>query len=381
MAAGTGSGLSSPVPDLTSTFRTAYRDAMMALLGIVSQGNARYNYDRTGTPLAVGAPVLRNYGANEYEIYGQDSWKAKSNLTLIFGLRYSLFSPPFEANGNQVAPSISLGKWFDLRYQNMIKGIPSNAAPRISVDLAGPANGKAGFYDWDRNNLAPRFAFSWSPGGGGALSKLTGGAGNFVVRGGFSVAYDRIGAGLAQTFDAGGSFGLSTALTNASSSLTEITSPRFTGLNTLPSSLLLPAPPAGFPQTPPNVFAITSSIDDTVRTPYHMLTNFSLQRQLPRGFTVEAAYIGRLARKLLTNDDLSMPTDLFDTASGMDYFGAATKLAQYVDSKTPTAAIPKIAFWENVFPGTGHLHPDGDSGRLQQVHDLRTRLHARSLRP
>src|SRR5262249_53667835 len=250
-----------------------YRDAMMALLGIVSQGNARYNYDRSGKALAVGAPVLRTYGADEYEMYFQDAWKAKSNLTLTLGLRYSLFSPPFEVNGNQVSPNISLNDWFNTRYQNMINGVPSNAAPKISIDLAGPANGKKGFYNWDKHNFAPRLAFAWSPNADGALRKFTGEPGEFVVRGGFGIAFDRVGAGLANSFDQGGSFGLSTALTNASSTLTEVTSPRFSDLNVIAPSLLLAAPPGGFPQTPPPVFAITQSFDDSIRTPYHMLMN------------------------------------------------------------------------------------------------------------
>jgi hypothetical protein len=346
---GTGAGLRPA--DLSSTFRTAYQDAMMALLGIVSQGTVTYNYDRTGKALALGAPVLRNFGANEYEMYVQDGWKATSNLTVTIGVRYGLFSPPFETNGNQVVPTPSLGEWFGTRLSNMLKGIPSNAAPRVSVALGGPANGKKGYYDWDKNNFAPRVSFAWTPGGEGLLRKFSGGSGNLVIRGGFGVAYDRIGAGLANTFDQQGSIGLSTRLVNPSSSLTEITAPRFTGFYNIPSSVILPAPPAGFPQEAPSTFAITSSIDDAVRTPYHMLMNLSVQRQLPHGFTLEAAYVGRLARKLLLSDDLAMPINLIDPASNMDYFHAATALAQAAFANSPVSSIQKIPFWENIFPG------------------------------
>ena len=84
--------------------------AMAALLGLVDQGTAIYNYDKSGTALGVGAPVKRDFGAREYETYGQDSWRVKPNLTLTLGLRYSLYSPPYEKHGNQVAPACGLSE-------------------------------------------------------------------------------------------------------------------------------------------------------------------------------------------------------------------------------------------------------------------------------
>ncbi len=49
--------------------------------------------------------------------------------------------------------------------------------------------------------------------------------------------------------------GLSTQITNASGVLTASTSPRFTGLNSLPSQLLAAAPPVDSPQTAPQISA------------------------------------------------------------------------------------------------------------------------------
>src|SRR2546423_1829931 len=322
--------------------------AMAALLGLVTQGTAIYNYDHTGKALLVGAPVKRDFAASEHEFYAQDSWRVKQNLTLTLGLRYSLYSPPYEKNGNQVRPSFSLGEWFQLRGRNAAQGIPSNAAPRITFDLAGPANGKKGFYDWDKNNFAPRFAFAYSPDfKTGFISKLTGGPGNTSIRGGYGIVYDRIGASLATSFDRTNAFGLSTRLTNSSGILTVATSPRFTGLNTIPPSILLPDPGTGFPATPGADFAITAAIDDTIRTPYSEQMDFSVQRQLPHNFTVEAAYIGRLGKHILVNNDLAMPITLVDKDSGMDYFSAANLLLNF----SSIGSVPKIPFWENIFPG------------------------------
>ncbi|MGH9841678.1 MAG: carboxypeptidase regulatory-like domain-containing protein [Blastocatellia bacterium] len=372
-----GSGSELRPADLSLANATAYSNAMVAALGIVTQGTARYNYNRDLKALSVGEPVNRVFAANEYEFYAQDAWRLKSNLMVNFGLRYGLYSPPWEVHGNQVAPNIQLGDWFNLRGANAAQGIPSNAAPAISFDLAGPANGKRGFYGWDKNNFAPRVSFAYSPGfSEGWVARLTGGPGKTSIRGGFNIAYDRIGSALAVTFDTFGSFGLSTVLSNPSSSLSSLTAPRLTSLNTIPSSLLLPAPPIGFPvKYPSGAFAISSGgLDDAIRTPYSMSFNFSIQRELPKNFTFEAAYVGRESRKLLIQSDLSIPVNLRDPASNTTYFQAAQQLI--AANGTPILQVGKIPFWENIFPGLTataqtiddrYYRPSGLAGRFFQL--------------
>ncbi|HVG31028.1 MAG TPA: TonB-dependent receptor [Pyrinomonadaceae bacterium] len=320
-------------------------EALVSLLGLVTYANAVYNYDRTGKALAPGTPVVRDFGASEYEVYGQDSWRVRPNLTISYGLRYSLYSPPYEKNGNQVAPSIRLGDWFEQRRRLMEAGRPASEAPRISFDLAGPVNGRRGFYDWDKNNFAPRLAFAYSPNfRGGWLSKLVGSEGTTAIRGGYSIVYDRVGASLATGFDANNAFGLSNQFEPALTSIT--TAPRFTGLNSLPSTLP-PDPGTGFPATPPNLGQSNAAIDDTLTTPYSEQINFSVQRQLPKNFTLEVAYVGRLGHNLLVNDDVAMPLNLRDVKSGMDYYTAINQLIDF-----PTlASVRAIPFWENIFPG------------------------------
>src|SRR5262249_40503326 len=97
--------------------------------------------------------------------------------------------------------------------------------------------------------------------------------------------------------------------------------------------------------------AITAGIDDKLKTPYSQTINFSISRELPNNFAVEVAYVGRLGRHILINSDLAMPLNLFDPASKMDYFTAASMLARLDFAKTPVAQVPKIPFWENLFPG------------------------------
>lgn len=346
-----GTGVDLQPSDISGD-ETAFRLAMVAELGLFTRALASYNYDRNGEVLPSGSPVRRLFGASEYEPYVQDSWRIKSNVTLTYGLRYSLASPPYELHGEQVAPSFSLDQWFRKRGTNGAMGIPSNASPPVSIDLAGPANGRKGYYNWDKRNFEPRIAIAYSP---RVLPKLFGGAGKTSLRAGVGLFYDHIGSALAATFDAKGSFGLSTLLTNPSGVLSATTAPRFTSFANLPTQLLPPAPPGGFPATPPRAgqpgsFAITYSIDDAIRTPYSTDLNASLQRQFKDDVLLSLSYVGKISRHLLAPIDLAMPVNLADPASGDNYFSAATKLVHLADQKTPVASVPSLPYWENLYP-------------------------------
>ena len=347
------------VPAVAPSFASGYGDPWLTLLGVISQPTANYNYDREGNPLPPGEPVRRKYAADEYEFYVQDSWRVKPNFTVTGGVRYSLYSPPWEVNGLQVAPTISLGGWFDTRVANMQAGIPDNALPPLQLDLAGPANNRKGFYDWDKNNFGPRIAMAWTPSASGGFLKMLTGNDQMVIRGGYSLLYDRVGFALATIFDQSSSFGMSTQLP-ASFGTSDETVPgaRFVDLTTLPSTLPAP-PPGGFPTTPPlGDVAIYSSLDDTITTPYHHVFNAVVGRELSQNFAIEAAYVGRRGRDLLIRRDLALPLNLTDAKSGVDYFTAARlSIEAYENAGISSSAaanfanLPSIPYWENLFPG------------------------------
>jgi len=131
-------------PAVDEGFDNSYDFPLLTMMGLITQLDASYNFTRDGQVLPEGAPVTRRWGADEFEFYGQDSFRVRPNLTVTYGLRWSLYSPPWETNGTQVSPNMSLGKWFDERRHNMEQGIGSQADPVISFDLAGPANGRSG---------------------------------------------------------------------------------------------------------------------------------------------------------------------------------------------------------------------------------------------
>jgi hypothetical protein len=336
------------LPAVAAANQAGYADAWLNILGVLSQATQRANYNKDGTPQAPGTAVSREIASDEYEWYIQDAWQLRPNLTITAGLRYSLYSPPYEVDGLQVAPTVSMGQWFDQRVANMNAGIPSNASEIISFDLAGPKNGKPGFYPWDKNNFAPRLAVAWTP------------QDRLVVRGGYSKVFDRVGVGLATNFDEGFAFGMSTTISSPFGAAYE-TNPaaRFVNTTTMPSTM--PAAPAGgFPQTPPRrAGIITQSIDDTLVTPSAHMTSAIVGYDLSRNFTMEVGYVGRFGRDMLIRRDLAMPLNLVDPASRTDYFTAAQTIIRAAQAAGITsgsaagayAGLPAVAYWENIFPG------------------------------
>jgi hypothetical protein len=353
------SPLCSQLPAVASAGQAGYADSWINILGVITQSTQRANYNIDGTPQAPGSAVAREIASDEYEFYFQDSWQLRSNLTLTAGVRYGLFSPPYEVNGLQVAPTISMGEWFDQRVANMAQGIPSNRSPLVTFDLAGQANNRPGFYAWDKNNFAPRVSVAWSPTASGGFLRTLTGDGALVVRGGYTKVFDRVGLGLATNFDEGFSFGMSTTINSPFGAPTEEDPrSRFVSTTTLPHHLPA-APPGGFPQTPPRrAGVITTSIDDTLTTPSAHMLNAVVGRELGRNWSMEAGYLGRFGRDLLTRRDIAMPLNLVDTRSGMDYFTAAQAIITAAQSRGITGSssvaqyqtLPNLPYWENLFP-------------------------------
>jgi hypothetical protein len=355
--AGTGSSLDPAAfgfPAVDSSFKTAYNSAIADSTGLITHAVEFLNYGVSGnnlTPLAAGTLTTRHYLSNEFEYYLQDSWKVKRNLTLTFGLRHSLLQVPYERNGQEVSPTTSVGKWFDTRAAQMVQG--QTYATPISFGPAGRANGKPGLWNMDKLDIAPRFAFAYSPShDGGLLGKLVGSRANSTsIRGGFGVYFDHFGEGIMNSFDAHGSFGLSTQAENGVDQHVD-TAPRFVDPQTIPTSIIpLPSSSGSFPVTPGNGVAISYGMDNRLHTPYAYGLDLAISRELPKGLIVEAAYTGRLAHRLLQQLDLAMPLDLVDPKGGGDYFAAATQMTKLADAGTPVASVPVIPYWEHMFPG------------------------------
>lgn len=330
--------------------RNAIVRALMAVYGTVPQISANFLFDRSGKALPVGTSQARKFAANEYEVYGQDSWRFRQNLTLTLGLRYSYSTPPWETGGLEVTPTANIRDFIKQRVEAMAAGVPNNKLPLLAFDLAGRGNNRQSFFPPDRNNFAPRVAFAYSPNfDTGFLKTIFGGPSRSSLRGGFSTAYNHLGGAFVVSADLSGAFGLSTPRINQSGVLNYSTSPRFTGLGSLPA-FPFSIPTGGFPTTPAgDTSNLGFVVDNTLRTPYVMQYNLSWQRDLGHNFTVEAAYVGTLGRKLLAKADISAPLIHFrDPASGQTYAQAVQALEPFIRNGTAASGIPSQPFFQNI---------------------------------
>jgi hypothetical protein len=355
------------------------RGSLAALIGRLSQYGANINYGPDGKLLAPGTGVGRVFKTQEYEFYGQDSWRMKPNLTLTYGLRYSTSTPIYEANGVQVKPTMSLSDFFDQRVTGAKTGKPFNGL--ISVDLAGKANGKDGYYPQDWNNFAPSVAVAWSPNFRGGLLKTIFGENKTTVRGGFRMTYDRMGSALAVAFDLNSTLGFTSANTIAANTynVSSRLAPLFTGFGQNVRALpgLTIAPDLKFPlQTPADeAQRIEQSLDDKLTTPYNYSWNVTVGREFARGYSLEVSYVGRLGRSLLLSRDVAHFNNLTDPKSGVDFYTAMRQLIGHRISNTPITSVQNVAYFENLFPNlAGNYTVLGQTQRLTATQAAYRRL-------
>ncbi len=346
----TGLELRTPVTDLSKSFNNSYSEAVLAVMGGVTQVNAQYNYDLDGNALQIGAPQTRKFAANEYEFYAQDTWNVTRGLTVTAGLRWSLTPPVYEQQGYQTTIIPSLGDWFEKRGALAAAGLSQADAGGLSFVRKSDQGGRD-LYPFHKKNLAPRLAIAYTPRAESGWRKwLFGGEGKTTFRAGAGILYDVYGQGIIRSFDTQ-QLGFSSMLQNPSGILTLAQTPRYTSFDAFPSALIVAPSAPGFPQVPPpESFSIAHAIDDKLKPPYSINLNFSIGREFSHGIFVEGSYVGRLSRRLLTSVDVATPTNLTDPSSGQTYFQAAQAIIQQARADTPVENVAPQPFWEHMFP-------------------------------
>jgi len=363
---GAGASLSTPIqtfaiansiPSFTSADRAAVQNAVSALIGRYSQYTANFTFDADGSLLNAGTPTDRTFATQEYEPYVQDIWKFRPSLTFTFGLRYSLSRPIYEVNGFEMKSNIPLGEFFQQRVDAAAQGKVVNTS--ITFDRSGPANGKPPLYDWDKNNFQPRVAVAWSPSfKTGFLSKVFGANNESQFRGGFGITNDQYGSALAVNFDLNNAVGFVSSFTTPANTYctnnVACLAPAFTTLGQdvrgLPN-VIIPAR-LNFPNLQPadNSRRIETSLDSGLVAPINYSWNFTYERQLPKGFFIQASYIGRYANNLIAQRDTMALNNLVDPKSGMDWYTAAGQLEILRTQGVPYTSVAQIPYFANLFP-------------------------------
>jgi hypothetical protein len=357
-AGGAGTILSDTVSDfspIADGFESTVQNAVTALIGRFSQYTARFTFDHSGALQDLGTATDRTFATQEYDGYMQDTWKMTPNLTLTYGLRYSLSRPVYETKGFEVKPNIPLTDYFNQRVASAAQGVPFNDP--ITVDLSGPANNRSPLYRWDKNNFQPRVALAWSPGfKSGFLSRIFGANHESVLRGGFGITNDYYGNQLAVNFDLNNQLGFSSQTTISANTfnVSSRPAPLFLGFGqdvrslpqiTLPGTLTFPQ------QKPANDSRrIESTLDEKLVAPINYSWNATFERQLPHGLVLQASYVGRLGRNLLAQRDIMALNNLKDPKSGMDWYTAAGILENLRAQGTPISSVAQIPWFANYLP-------------------------------
>jgi hypothetical protein len=348
--------------DLGNGFANSYEIAYATLVGTVPESTQRYNYSVTGSNsgalYADGAFVSRHFKANEFEYFIQDAWRVTPTLTVTYGVRHSILQAPYETKGQQISPTVDTHEWFLKRAAAAAQG--DTFEDPLSFAPSGKANHRPGYWAKQKANFAPRLSAVYAPD-----SRTT-------IRAGAGMYFDHFGQGIVNSFDEQGSFGLSNAVISPAYNSSFQNAPRFTGPQVIPATgCPTPATSISYPFTPVSSssapvapyqtgaqmalncgLAITWGIDNRLKTPYAYSFDFSLQRELPHGFTVEANYVGRLGRHLLEQLDLAEPVNMVDKKGGGDYFHAAAALSKLSDQNggNSNATVAPITYFEDMFP-------------------------------
>jgi hypothetical protein len=346
-------------PGAMNQFDSAYT----FLLGHFSEASANYNYDLAGNPQTLYTPANRKYIYNEYELFAQDTWRVRSDLTFSAGLRWQYHAVPYEANGFEGISNLDEQQLFGARLTAAAQGISGNdAAPLVSYSLGGPKNHGPGYYNPDYRDFAPRIGLAYTPSfNHGILGALFGDR-KSAIRLGAGMNYDRILSTLSFELDQ-----QNFIFSNTIADVYDSGNPpadlngdfRFTAFNAPPPATPAPTIDRTVPFTP-NVdgsgnpiglanggFPSFFQLNRTLKTPYVISMSLGIQRELPHGFSLEADYFGKLGRRLLADGDAAQTLNFKDATSGQFLYGAFGNVQKQIQTGTAPGAVSPQPWFEN----------------------------------
>jgi trimeric autotransporter adhesin len=228
-----------------------------------------------------------NFRANAYDLFAQDDWRWRPNLTIDVGLRYEYNGPFTEANN---------------RISNL------DVAPTFSGASLVLPGGNGAFYGNypnslirpDRNNFAPRIGVAWKP--PAKFSPKT------VVRFGYGVNYN-----LAQYSTIVQNFAFQPPFAETA-----------TNTSVAPGELMLAN---GFPPINPNAVTNNYAVNPDYRLGYVQIWNVNVQREVSGGVVINVGYNGAKGTHLDLERALQIPgvePFIYESSEGNSILHAGT---------------------------------------------------------
>jgi hypothetical protein len=277
--------------------RTAADQLYRTLTGRINFVNHVASLNEAGTGYTLDGFRTERYRQREIGVFGQDSWRVKSNLTVNFGLRLETVYAPISQNKGLTFNSFA--GLFGTSGTNLSALFTPGASGGSATQFTPLPQGQH-LYN-TAYNLAPTFGLAYQPNfKHGLMKRLTGEPGQTVIRGGWSMAYDREGLNLTSSI-VGANFGGTVDLS------------QFAGTNfargalfrALPAGPTVPGAPA-FPLTP-GFFdnASANAFTPNLKTPYVISFSGSVQRELTKDTVIEIGYVGNRGHQLLRQFNLN----------------------------------------------------------------------------
>jgi hypothetical protein len=307
----TNEGFATPAGVQTANDQVTLGNMITALYGLPGRITQRFISnlkDDVFLPFKTGNNITlyaEKHNLDQYNFYFQDEWKVRPNITLNYGARVEM-NPPANTSpsANIFVPSTP------------IAGTPLPTTPVVNAPGAVTFVKARHWYEGSNTGIGPRLGLAYSPNfKSGFLHTLFGDGSKSVIRLGYGIAFDTISS-FQVTAAAGGVPGLvqSCTTTYPFTTITAgcVNSPDINKTVAGGFPTQLPAPnlkPSSF-FTPPQQLRANIPVNITVFAPQMKLPtvhewNISLQRELPWGLVMQAAYIGRRGEHLFMAYDIN----------------------------------------------------------------------------
>jgi len=230
-----------------------------------------------------------------WDVYFQDQYKIKDNLTLNYGIRYEYPSDIYQTRNDAVNFIPGVGPVL-LGTSQLLSINPNGVGPSALTLSAAPVKvGESGVHT-DNNNFAPIVGMAYTP----RFAKSIFGNDDTVIRAGFRVGYDDIFNNIPANMGLNAPYNLGTTQTAG------VTQPgKFswaTGFNQ--NVPLVKLNPNGTPLVGLVGF---SAEDQNIRSAYVYQYNTGIQRKLGQNFSLEVDYQGSTGHKLGLFVDYNQP--------------------------------------------------------------------------
>jgi Carboxypeptidase regulatory-like domain/TonB-dependent Receptor Plug Domain len=233
-----------------------------------------------------------------FDLYWQDTYKIKDNLTLNYGVRYEFPSAIYQTRNE--ATNFIPGVGPVLLGSNQVLAIDPNKSGPASLSLSqAPLTLSSSGVNSDKNNVAPVLGMAYTP----RFARTLFGNDATVIRAGFRVGYDEVFNNIPANMGLNAPYSLTT---NQTAGVTQPGKfPYAIGFNQ--NVPLVSNFGKQGPGTPTSGLVSFSAQDPNLRNAYIYQYNFGIQRRLGNDFSLEADYQGSSGHKLLLNVDLNEP--------------------------------------------------------------------------